>query len=268
VRHPNKVAWLIHQYRAAYELCGTEYSDFQHIEPDVNLRDRLIQLDTEMLGECRAIFANARNTAQRLAKYNGLTAEALYHPPRLAARLRPGPYGDYVLSVGRIESVKRVDLLVRAMAHVDPPIRLLIAGDGTQRANVERLAESCGVADRVTFLGTASDEQLLDLYARTLAVLYPPYDEDFGYVTLEAFLARKPVITCSDSGDPTEFVADGVNGRICEPSADAMAAAINQYAQNRALAKAMGEAGQPVAARITWDGVVERLVGSARATVP
>src|SRR3982751_423847 len=128
VRHPNKVAWLIHQYRAAYELCGTEYSDFQHIESDVNLRDRLIQLDTQMLGECRAIFANARNTAQRLAKFNGLTAEALYHPPRLASQLRPGPYGDYVLSVGRIESVKRVDLLVRAMASVDQPIRLIVAG--------------------------------------------------------------------------------------------------------------------------------------------
>jgi glycosyltransferase involved in cell wall biosynthesis len=268
VRHPNKVAWLIHQYRAAYELCGTEYSDFQHIESDVNLRDRLIQLDTEMLGECRAIFANARNTAQRLAKFNGLTAEPLYHPPRLASQLRPGPYGDYVLSVGRIESVKRVDLLVRAMAHVDPPLRLIVAGDGTQRANVERLAESCGVADRVTFLGAATDQQLLDLYAGTLAVLYPPFDEDFGYVTLEAFLARKPVITCTDSGGPTEFVVDGVNGRICDPSAEAIADAINQFVQKPALAASMGEAGRTVAARITWDGVVEKLVGSARATVP
>ena len=268
VRHPHKVAWLIHQYRAAYELCGTEYSDFQHIESDVNLRDRLIRLDTEMLGECRAIFANARNTAQRLAKYNGLTAEALYHPPRLAPQLKGGPYGDYVLSVGRIESVKRVDLLVRAMADVDAPLRLVIAGDGTQRANVERLAESCEVADRVTFLGSASDRQLLELYAGALAVLYPPYDEDFGYVTLEAFLARKPVITCTDSGGPTEFVVDGVNGRICEPSADAIAAAINQFAQKPASAAAMGEAGHAVAARITWAGVVEKLVGSARATVP
>ena len=268
VRHPNKVAWLIHQYRAAYELCGTEYSDFQHIESDVNLRDRLIQLDTEMLGECRAIFANARNTAQRLATFNGLAAQALYHPPRLAARLKPGPYGDYVLSVGRIESVKRVDLLVRAMVHVDSPIRLIVAGDGTQRANVERVAESCGVADRVMFTGAATDQQLLDLYAGALAVLYPPFDEDFGYVTLEAFLARKPVVTCADSGGPTEFVVDGVNGRICEPSAEAIAAAINQFAQNPSLAAAMGEAGQAVAARITWDGVVEKLVGSGRATVP
>jgi len=268
VRHPNKVAWLIHQYRAAYELCGTEYSDFQHVESDVNLRDRLIALDTEMLGECRAIFANARNTAQRLAKFNGLSAQALYHPPRLARQLRPGPYGDYVLSVGRIESVKRVDLLVRAMASVDQPIRLIIAGDGTQRGNVARVAETSGVADRVTFLGAATDQQLLDLYAGALAVLYPPFDEDFGYVTLEAFLARKPVITCTDSGGPTEFVVDGVNGCICEPSAGAIAAAINQFAANPRRAAAMGDAGQAVAKGITWDGVVEKLVGAARATVP
>src|SRR6478736_6670132 len=111
-RHPNKVAWLIHQYRAAYELCGTVYSDFGHNEADLGLRDTLIRLDTEMLGECRRIFANAANTASRVRKYNGLAAEALYHPPRLASRLEAGAYGSYVLSVGRIESVKRVDLLV------------------------------------------------------------------------------------------------------------------------------------------------------------
>jgi glycosyltransferase involved in cell wall biosynthesis len=268
VRHPRKIAWLIHQYRAAYELCGTEYSDFSHIESDVGLRDRLIRLDTEMLGECRAIFANARNTAQRLTKYNGLSAEALYHPPRLASRLKPGPYGDYVISVGRIESVKRVDLLVRAMALVDRPIRLVVAGDGTQRANVERLAETIGVADRVTFLGTATDETLIEQYSGALAVLYPPFDEDFGYVTLEAFLARKPVITCTDSGGPTEFVVDDVNGFVCEPAAETLAAAINHLAQQRPRAAAMGEAGREVAARITWDGVVEKLIGAGGATVP
>src|SRR5205823_3852359 len=130
-RHPTKIAWLIHQYRAAYELCGTEYSDFQHTELDVGLRDTLIRLDTEMLGECRKVFTNARNTASRLGQFNGLQAEPLYHPPQLASRLVPGAYGDYVLSVGRIESVKRVDLIVKALARVDSPIRLIIAGDGT-----------------------------------------------------------------------------------------------------------------------------------------
>src|SRR5688572_2529667 len=197
VRHPNKVAWLIHQYRAAYELCGTVYSDFGHNESDVGLRDTLIRLDTEMLAECRRIFANARNTASRLAKFNGLSAEPLYHPPRLAPRLVPGPYGDYVLSVGRIESVKRVDLIVGAMSGTDPGVRLLIAGDGTQRANVERLVENAGLKDRVTFLGSVGDDELVALYRDALAVAYPPYDEDFGYVTLEAFLARKAVITCT-----------------------------------------------------------------------
>src|SRR6185436_8383426 len=170
VRHPKKVAWLIHQYRAAYELCGTVYSDFGHNEADLELRDTLIRLDTEMLGECQRIFANARNTANRVRKYNGLAAEALYHPPRLAPRLGPGPYGGYVLSVGRIESVKRVDLLVSAMARVDTPIRMVVAGDGTQRANVERAADAAGVRDRVDFLGAVEDEQLLALYRETLAV--------------------------------------------------------------------------------------------------
>src|SRR5215212_9682790 len=190
-RHSNKIAWLIHQYRAAYELCGTEYSDFAHTELDVGLRDTLMRLDTEMLRECRAVFANARNTAARLSRFNGLPAEALYHPPQLASRLVPGPYGDYVLSVGRIESVKRVDLSINALAGVGPPIRLVIAGDGTQRQNAERAAEQAGVADRVTFLGSVDDEALIGLYAGALAVMYPPFDEDFGYVTLEAFLARK-----------------------------------------------------------------------------
>jgi glycosyltransferase involved in cell wall biosynthesis len=157
--------------------------------------------------------------------------------------------------------VKRVDLAVRAMAQVDMPIRLVVAGDGTQRDHVERLAAAIGVTDRVTFLGTASDETLIDLYAGALAVLYPPFDEDFGYVTLEAFLAGKPVITCTDSGGPIEFVVDGVNGFVCEPSGEALAAAINQLGQDRAQAAAMGEAGREVACRITWDGVIEKLVG-------
>jgi glycosyltransferase involved in cell wall biosynthesis len=260
-RHPNKVAWLIHQYRAAYELCGTVYSDFNHTELDVGLRDTLIRLDTEMLRECRAVFTNARNTAARLQKFNRLAATPLYHPPRLADRLTPGPYGDYVLSVGRIESVKRVDLAVNAMAHVDRPIQLIVAGDGTQRENVERAARERGVHDRVIFLGAVEDAALLDLYAGALAVIYPPFDEDFGYVTLEAFLARKPVITCTDSGGPNEFVLDGINGYSCEPAPEALAAAINDLASHRPRAEGFGDAGHAAAARITWDGVVEALVG-------
>ena len=262
VRHPNKVAWLIHQYRAAYELCGTPYSDFDHTEGDVGLRASLIDLDTKMLGECRRLFTNAGNTAGRLAKFNGLTAEPLYHPPHLASRLRIGEYGDYVLSVGRLESVKRADLLIKAMPHVDRPLSLVLAGDGTERQNLEALAGRLGVGDRVRFLGAVPDDQLIELYADAAVVAYVPFDEDFGYVTLESFLSAKPVVTLRDSGGPLEFVEDGVNGAVVEATPETLAEAINRYAGDKMLAASHGAAGRARAAAVTWDGVIEKLVGA------
>jgi glycosyltransferase involved in cell wall biosynthesis len=262
VRHPNKVTWLIHQYRAAYELCGTVFSDFEHTEPDVGLRDRLMRLDRAMLQESRRLYTNAGNTARRLEKFLGLSAEPLYHPPRLAPRLRTGQYRDYVLSVGRIESIKRVDLAVRALKHTDPPVRLVVAGTGSQQGQAERAAREAGVADRIDFLGAVDDERLIGLYADALAVVYAPFDEDFGYVTLEAFLAAKPVITATDSGGPLEFVVSGVNGLVCEPDPEAIGAAIRRLAASRAEAREWGHAGLSRAREVTWDGVVEKLVRS------
>jgi glycosyltransferase involved in cell wall biosynthesis len=261
-RHDRKVAWLIHQYRAAYELCGTEYSDFDHLETDIGLRASLLDLDTAMLGECRRVYTNAGNTADRLKKFNGVDAEPLYHPPHLAERLAPGTYGNYVLGVGRLESVKRAHLVIEAMTHVDHPVELRLAGDGTLRANLEALAEQLGVADRVRFLGAVDDDTLLRQYADALAVAYVPYDEDFGYVTLEGFLARKPVITAADSGGTLEFVVNDVNGAVVPPDAGAIAAAINRYAGARRIAASHGDSGWARARLITWDGVIEKLVSA------
>jgi glycosyltransferase involved in cell wall biosynthesis len=259
VRHPNKVTWLVHQYRAIYDLCGTAYSEFDHTERDVRLRDRLIALDNTALGESKRLFTIARNTTARLARYNGIDAEPLYHPPPLAGTLTAGPYGDYVLSVGRLEATKRVDLIVGALAHVRD-VRLLVVGEGPLRPKLEETAHACGIADRVTFAGGLDDQQLARLYSRALAVVFPPYDEDYGYVTLEAFLARKPVVTTTDAGGPLEFVEDGVNGFVVEPAAEAIAAAIARLVRDPARAKALGEAGYDRARSITWDGVVDRLM--------
>jgi glycosyltransferase involved in cell wall biosynthesis len=258
-RHPRKVAWVIHQHRAAYELCGTEFSDFAHREGDVAVRKRLIELDTAMLAECRHVFANAQNTANRLARFNGIAARALYHPPALADRLHEGPFGDYVLSVGRLERVKRADLVVGAMAHVDRRVRLLVVGDGTERAQLEAIAAPH--AERIQFLGAAPQAQLVELYAHALGVVYAPFDEDYGYVTLEAFLAGKPVITAADSGGPLEFVEDGVNGFITPPAPESIAAAITRLDGDRGLAARLGAAGRRRAQTVTWDGVIEQLLG-------
>jgi len=260
-RHPNKVAWLIHQYRAAYELCGTVYSDFAHADLDVGLRRQIIDLDTLMLGECRRVYTNARNTASRLEKFNGLKAEPLYHPPRLAGQLAGGPSGDYILSIGRLESVKRHDLALRALAMAGGPRRLVIVGEGTQEAHLRRLAEELSLGDRVSFEGRATDARLLELYAGALGVVYAPFDEDYGYVTLEAFLARKPVVTARDSGGTLEFVEDGVNGFVCDPDPAALAGAFSRLSDDRARARALGDAGFERARLVTWDGVIETLVG-------
>jgi len=268
VRHPAKVTWLVHQHRAAYELCGTPYSNFDHTVPDVGLRDRLVQMDTAALQECVGLFSIAKTVSARLEKYNGLTAEAVYHPPKLATRLRPGAAGDYMLAVTRLEHVKRVDLVIEAFARVDPPTRLIIAGDGSARLDLDAQVKRLGLSNRVTLTGRITDEELIELYAGSMGLVFTPYDEDYGYVTLESFLARKPVITAADSGGTLEFVSDGTNGFVVEPQPEALADAINRLAADRRRAAAMGEAGFELARGITWDGVVERLVGAASRPQP
>jgi glycosyltransferase involved in cell wall biosynthesis len=266
VRHPTKVTWLIHQYRAAYELAGTPFSDLSHTAADVALRDRIIALDTAMLGESRRVFTNSANTAGRVTRFNGLPATPLYHPPRLAAELHGGEYGQYLLSVGRLESVKRVDLAIQAMGRAPAGVSLVVAGTGTQRAALESLAVQSGVADRVRFLGEVTDLEIVDLYAGALGVIFPPYDEDYGYVTLEAFLAHKPVVTTTDAGGPNEFVVDGVNGFVCDPDPEALGAAIAALDRDRPRARALGDAGYERARSVTWTGVIDQLVGTAAET--
>jgi len=261
VRHPRKIVWLIHQHRAAYELFGTPYSDFSASEPDTRLRQRIAALDSRMFSECERILTNSRNTAKRVEHFNGVSARPLYHPPPLAGRLRDGPYGDYVLVVARLEPLKRIDLVIRAMAQVSSPVRLVIVGDGSQRMELEREAAELDLGHRVTFTGSLWGEPVADFYAGALGVVYAPFDEDYGYVTLESFLAAKPMITTTDAGGPLEFVRDGINGFVCEPASGSLAAAIDRLAADRTLAERLGGAGREVAQTITWDGVIEQLLG-------
>ena len=260
-RHPRKVVWLIHQHRAAYELFGTPYSDFTDSGPDLQLRERIAALDSCMFAECERIVSNSRNTAKRVEHFNGVSARSLYHPPPLAGRLRGGAYGDYMLVVARLEPLKRIDLVIRAIAHVSSPVRLVIVGDGSLRLELQRETAALNLGHRVAFAGSLWGDPVADLYAGALGVVYAPFDEDYGYVTLEAFLAAKPVVTTTDAGGPLEFVRDGANGLVCEPEATSLAAAIDRLAGDRSLAERLGRAGRHVAETITWDGVIEQLLG-------
>jgi glycosyltransferase involved in cell wall biosynthesis len=150
--------------------------------------------------------------------------------------------------------------VIKALAEAPRDVRLYIAGTGTQRDVFERLAASLGLGDRVRFLGEIDDDTLIELYAGALAVIYPPFDEDFGYVTLEAFLSKKPVITTRDAGEPAFFVIDGVTGRVTDPDPAAIGAAIADLHARPDVAARLGEAGYEQARRITWTAAIERLV--------
>lgn len=262
VKHPNKVVWLVHQLRQVYDLEGTRYSDFHRSDPvDAKAMAMVRAIDRRTLGEARRRFAISRTTADRLDRYCGLEAEVLHPPPRLAGSLRPGPSGDYVLAAGRLDPLKRFDLLVRALGHVETAVSARIAGLGTEAERLADLARRLGVADRVQLLGWVGDDELADLYAGALAVFYAPFDEDYGYVTVEAFLAGKPVITAADSGGVLELVEHGVSGFVFDPASPREASGyLDRLYRDRNLATAMGAHGRAAAAGIDWGHVIARLL--------
>jgi len=266
VRHPNKVVWLVHQHRQAYDLLGTRYSDFGDDARDRRVLATIRAIDRRTLGEARAIYTISRNTAERLARHNDLAAETLYPPPKLDGRHRAGEFGDYVLAVGRLDPIKRFDLLLRALAHVATPVRARLVGVGPEREALAGLAQRLGVAERVELMGWRGDDELLDLYAGALAVFYAPFDEDYGYVTVEAFKSGKPVITAADAGGVLEFVEDGRSGFVCPPDAPReIAARLDLLYRDRERARALGAAGRERVRAIGWDRVIEALTGAPEA---
>jgi glycosyltransferase involved in cell wall biosynthesis len=259
IRHPNKVVWLIHQFRQAYELDRAEFGQFGEDAFDRATVRRVHRLDRKTLGEAKRLFAISRNVADRLERSTGLSAEVLPPPPQQLAYRSSDGDGEFVLSVGRLDRVKRIDLLLEAAA-LDGSLRVVVAGEGPDRGRLERLSADRGLDSRVTFAGRVADDELVDLYARCLAVFYAPFDEDFGFVPYEAFLSEKPVVTTRDAGGPLEVVTDPQNGIVCEPVPSEIARACSWLAANPGQARERGRAGKRVAEGVTWDAVVDRLL--------
>ena len=101
---------------------------------------------------------------------------------------------------------------------------------------------------------------MLDHLAKCRAVCFPPYDEDYGFVTAEAFASGKPVVTCTDSGGPAELVLNDVNGKVCAPTAEALAVALRELMDDAAAAQRLGQAGLNKVAGMTWSRAVNQLL--------
>lgn len=259
ITHPHHTVWVMHQHRACYEL----WNDDEATPEQRALRQNVRDFDDRHLALARRLFANSRRVAERLQRYNGLAAEPLYHPPHGAERFQCDDDWGYVFCPSRLESLKRQDLLIEAARHLSTPARIIIAGDGGQRERYQRLIEQHGLEHRVRLVGRFSEAEKLAWYANAMAVFFGPFDEDYGYITLEAMLAGKPVITCTDSGGPLEFVADDETGWVVDPDPRAIADAIDRAWADRARTAEMGRAGQAAYHRagIGWHNVVARLLG-------
>jgi glycosyltransferase involved in cell wall biosynthesis len=264
--HERKIVWLIHQHRTAYELWDHPvYADLSRQEDGAAVRDMIRAADRLSLNEAKRVFANSKNVRDRLMSSVNIRSEALYHHSVLSERLldeAPGPYGDAVVFPSRMESLKRQSLVVDAMTHVRSDVKLVLVGRGPDEPQLRAQVERLGLGDRVRFEIALSDDRLCARYREALAVYYGPFDEDYGYVTLEGFAAERPVVTLSDSGGPLEFVTDGETGLVCPPEPEAIAAAFDRLFADRDAVRRMGRSGNAlVRAEVPrWPDVVSRLL--------
>ena len=264
VQHPRKVVWLLHQHRGAYDGADSSWSDIGMDETSLEVQRLLTEWDTASLGEAERIYTLSSVVTERLSLNNGLVSSPLYHPAPLSDRIVPGQFGDYVFCPSRLEVNKRPGLLLEALAHAPEGVTGVLAGRGSLEPELRARATSLGLDSRVELAGFVSDERLIDLYADCLAVLYAPHDEDYGYVTLQAFLAGKPVITSHDSGGVLEWVEHEKTGLVTDGSPEQLGAAVARLASDRALAAELGAAGRALASSLAWAPVIEELVnGSA-----
>jgi glycosyltransferase involved in cell wall biosynthesis len=268
LRHPNKRLWFIHHHRGAYDLWGTPYQDIPTTSEGLSVRQAIVAADDLYLPEAQKIFTNSQIVADRLREFNQLEGTVLYPPLGEPQRFVAGPAEDYVFYPCRITGHKRQHLAVLAAAALISDARVVIAGQADSPEQLRPLQEAIaahGLDGRVELIPRwISEAEKADLIARSMGVLYIPFLEDsYGYVTLEAFHAHKPVITCSDSGGTLEIIEDGVNGFITAPEPAALAAAIDRLRADPLAAAAMGEQAHRTLdlKDISWDRVVSSLLG-------
>lgn len=265
IPHPNKTLWILHQHRPAYDLWNSPSEDLARQPDGQMVRDAICEADKRLIPEARRVFSNSRNVAARLKRYCGVSSEPLYHPPPHASKFYCSPPEGYLFFPSRVTPNKRQRLTIEALAKTHEDVRIWFASSSDHPAyypEMVQLARKLGVEHRIKWLGAVSEEEKTRLYAESSGVLYPPEDEDYGYVTLEAMLSSKPLITCHDSGGPLELVRDGETGIVVPPSPEPMAAAMDLLWREGGRASAMGRAANEHyrSLDITWDHVLEALL--------
>ena len=260
--------WLIHQYRQAYDLWDSPYGNIPHTPEGDAVRDLIVASDNEALRSRDRLFTISSEISTRLLTYNGIEAPPLRAPLNDPELFKGGAYDRYILAPGRINASKRQTLLVEAMRYLGKDAKLIVAGPpetDADREGLVRLVEEHGLKDRVKLdLRFLSRSELADYVNNCRAVAYLPFQEDsYGYVTMEAFEAGKPVITANDAGELLDIVLDQETGRVIAPEPRDLAAAMESYLCSETLARDQGAAGRALwrAQNINWPENISRLLG-------
>jgi glycosyltransferase involved in cell wall biosynthesis len=262
VRHDQHVCWLNHTMREYYDL-------WDQFSPTLSamglMKERLRRAairasDRYLLGRnVRKLFVQSRTIQQRLAMWPEIRSTVLY-PPAPQRPYRCDGYGDYIFMVSRLTALKRAHLLIEAMTTAEGRgIRTMIAGEGEAVEKLRALIVVHNLQDRVRLLGRLDESALIEHLAKCRAVCFPPLQEDYGFVTVEAFASGKAVITCKDSGGPAELVTDGVTGFVCDPTPEALAAALRRLTDDQPLAERLGGAALARGAELNWPDAVRQL---------
>jgi glycosyltransferase involved in cell wall biosynthesis len=265
VRHPNHVVWLNHTMREYYDRWDAFKATLSWKgRVKEGTRRRLIHVADRYLltRNVRKVYAQSRTIAARLQRWGGIPSEPLYPPPPQRAYRCEG-YGDYIFAISRLAPLKRLSLLIEALSNPQAAgIHCVIAGEGEEHAVLQHAIVTRGLSSRVKLIGRIDDRQMLEHLAKCRAVCFPPLDEDYGFVTVEAFASRKAVVTCTDSGGPAELVADNVSGKVCAPRPDTLAVALRELMDDAATAERLGQGGWDVVSEMTWSRAVRRLLSA------
>jgi glycosyltransferase involved in cell wall biosynthesis len=266
VRHPNHVLWLNHRMREYYDLWD-QFSSHLSWKAKIKERTRraiVHSVDKYLFEKMQRRFVISGTVQARLRRFGGIQSEVLYPPPP-KRNYRHDYYGDYLFGVSRLSPLKRFDLVLRALAEpIAAGIKCVIAGEGAEADRLVKLRGHLELDHRVQFVGRLDEAGLIEHLARCRAVVFPPWNEDYGFVTVEAFMCGKPVITCHDSGGPSELVRDGENGFVTAPTPEALAAAMRRVMDDRNQSMQMGESGAREAAAMTWHDAIQKLLLPAR----
>ncbi len=266
VQHPVHVNWLNHRFREYYDLWN-QFSaplSFKLKIKESLKRWLLHRLDNYLFKHrITKIYAQSKTIQQRLQKWGKINSEVLY-PPAPQRPYRFKEYGDFILAISRLQKLKRLDLLIKAAAHLaSKSIKIIIIGDGPERPELEKLIRQLSLEEKIIITGWLDETSLLQAYAECRAVYFGPYQEDYGLVTVEAFSSRKAVITCQDSGGPAELVSLSGGGFIVSPDPAAIASAIEKIIFEPDLAASLGQKAFDFVKSITWEQTVKKLTLSA-----